>query len=85
MSVKARMKVDSILVCATHRFVKMSAVCSSDRESPNYSFSQATPQASLEMTITNPGAFAQFELGKEYDLVFSPAHLPAKAPLELKD
>ena len=72
MSVQARMKVDSITDFGAHRQVKMSAVTTGDKDSPNYSYSKYTPQAELSMTITNPDAFNQFEAGKAYDLVFSP-------------
>lgn len=48
------------------------AVYSEDKNSENYSFSIATPSLSLNMTITNPGAFGKLEQGKEYYLDFIP-------------
>ena len=79
MAVQARMKVDFVTDFGTHRQVKMSAVTTGDKTSPNYSFSKYTPQADLSMTITNPDAFNQFEVGKTYDLVFSPVEENADA------
>ena len=53
--------------------VQMSPVYSDDPSSENYSFSQATPGGSIEMSITNPDAFGAFELGGEYLIEFTPA------------
>ncbi len=39
----------------------------------NKPWSQATPQGKIEMSITNPDAVDQFELGKSYFVDFSPA------------
>ena len=39
----------------------------------NESWSKATPNGSLSMTITNPDALSQFVPGKEYFLDFTPA------------
>lgn len=38
----------------------------------NESWSKWTPSGSLHMTVTNPSAIAQFELGKAYFLDFTP-------------
>lgn len=70
MSVIARLKVDKVSGEGNYRSVTMSAVYDSDPASPNYSFSQATPSASLTMSITNPAAFEQFVEGKLYDVAF---------------
>jgi hypothetical protein len=51
-------------------------VYSADKESPNYTYSQATPQASMRLVITNPEAFEQFEPLKIYDVVFTPHEEP---------
>jgi hypothetical protein len=53
--------------------IRLSAVYSNDKNSPNYSFSEATPYADFTMSISNPGAFGFFVEGKEYDLTFTPA------------
>ncbi len=78
MSVKARMIVQSILDLGTQKNVKMTAVTTGDSSSPNYSFSKYTPSATLEISITNPGAYNQFEVGKSYDLTFEPTPVEEK-------
>lgn len=55
-----------------NRNVQLSAVYSSDPSSPNYSYSQASPSASLTIYISNPDAYEQFEVNKQYDLTFTP-------------
>lgn len=50
--------------------VVLHPVYSSDPESPNYSFSQATPSGQIQMNISNPEAFGFFKLHEEYDIVF---------------
>lgn len=50
---------------------KFRAVYSNNPEHENKLFWDATPSASLEMTITNPGGQV-FELGHEYYLDFTP-------------
>lgn len=49
--------------------ITATAVYSPDPESPNYSYSQATPWAELKMSISNPEAFGFFVEGKEIDIV----------------
>lgn len=71
MSVQARMICSNINDFGGHREVFFNAVYSADKASPNYSFSEATPQASLRMVITNRAAFEQFKPGRSYDLVFT--------------
>jgi len=39
----------------------------------NESWSKYTPSGKLEMSVTNPGAIEQFEIGKAYYLDFTPA------------
>lgn len=51
----------------------MAPVYGSDAKPANKDWSKYTPQGELKMTITNPGAIEQFELGKEYYLDFTPA------------
>ena len=50
--------------------VTLSAVYSSDPESENWSYSQATPSANLTMFINNHAAFGFFKEGKQYKLTF---------------
>lgn len=71
MSVKARMVCSNINDFGSCREVFLNAVYSSDKDSPNYSFSQATPQATVRLVITNPAAFEQFKPLATYDLVFT--------------
>lgn len=52
--------------------ISFMAVYSSDPTSENYSWSKATPCASLSMTIDNPGAWGRFKEGQEYFLDFTP-------------
>jgi hypothetical protein len=54
-------------------YVTLGAVYSSDPNSENYSYSQATPNASLTMGISNAEAFDFFEEGSEYVLTFEKA------------
>lgn len=71
--VTAKFKVQNVNDYGTYRQVFLNPVYSSDPASPNYSWSQATPSGKLEMTITNPGAFEQFGVGKEFLMTFQEA------------
>ena len=73
MSVRAKFKVDQITQTQTGRTILMSPVYSNDEKSENKQFWQWTPSGKIEMAITNPSAFNQFELGKEYYIDFSAA------------
>lgn len=42
-------------------------------------FQKATPWGEFEMQVDNPAAVAQFELGKQYYIDFTPADVPAAA------
>lgn len=79
MAVKARMRVigrgeknwsDGKKLDAIE--VKLQAVYSDDKGSPNYSFSQATPSGEISLMITNPAAFEQFAIGQTFDIDFTP-------------
>lgn len=52
------------------QIVKFGASYAPDPNHPNYEFWQATPTASLEMTINNPGAFGVFQRGQQVLLTF---------------
>lgn len=69
--VTAKFKVHQVNDFGSYRQVHLAPVYSSDKASPNYSWSQATPSGKLEMTITNPAAFLQFAVGKTFDMTFS--------------
>lgn len=68
--VVARLRCTHIIDHGSFREVFFEAAYSEDKTSPNYSFSQATPQASLRMVITNPDAFNYFEPKKLYNTSF---------------
>jgi len=50
----------------TSEEVSMAAVYSSDPNSENKKWADATPNAQLSMTITNPAAFGRFTTGHEF-------------------
>ena len=58
-------------VIAAEKIV-LRAVYSSDKASPNYSYSEATPQASVELLITNKDVWGAFKPGHSYDAAFAP-------------
>lgn len=71
MTVVAKFKVASVAETSSdHRNVTMAAVYSSDPAHENYSWSKWTPSGSINMSITNPEAFNQFEAGAEYMVTF---------------
>lgn len=53
--------------------VTMQAVYGEGEGDPNREWSKWTPTGQLEMSITNPDAFMQFEIGKSYYLDITPA------------
>lgn len=61
------------------REVFLHPVYDGDPASPNHSFSKATPQGKIQLLITNPEAFSQFEPLATYDLVFTKQADPPKA------
>lgn len=69
--VTAKFKVSNVNDYGAYRQVFLQPVYSSDKASPNYSWSQATPSGKLEMTITNPDAFEQFRVGKTFLMTFA--------------
>jgi len=69
--VKARMRCTSVTDFGNCKNVRLDAVYSDDPNDPNYTFSQASPSGSFELSISNPAAFAAFEPGKTYDIDIS--------------
>lgn len=74
MSVRAKFTLDSI---TKHRWgtttvLKFQAVCA-DEVPENQRYHKYTPSGSLEISVDNPAAVEQFELGKSYYLDFTPA------------
>jgi hypothetical protein len=68
--VTAKFKVSNVNDYGNYRQVFLLPVYSSNKSSPNYSWSQATPSGKMEMTITNPGAYEQFAVGKTFLMKF---------------
>jgi hypothetical protein len=64
MSIQARLECNSVTDFGNYRIVVLNPVYSSDPESPNYSYSKATPSGELKLTITNPKAFSQIVSGR---------------------
>jgi hypothetical protein len=87
MNVVAKMKCTEVAKSgdAKHPFVRiqLGAVCSQDPESENRSFANATPTASMQMSI-DPGrpAAVAFEVGAEYLVTLSPVGVPARTYLK---
>ena len=75
MSVRAKMRVTEVRPYpsaeSSDRYVSLMAVYSTDPTEVNHSWSKATPCGQVMLTITNPGAYDQFELGKEYFIDFT--------------
>jgi hypothetical protein len=71
MSVRAKFKVDQINPGEGYTHVVLRAVTDGSEE--NKTFWKYTPSGVIDMSITNPDAVNQFELGKEYYVDFTPA------------
>lgn len=78
-TIRAKVRVDSVEQDGgvsdkpkTYERISGMAVYSEDKQSENYSFSQATPHLSFQMTINNPAAFDKLVAGREYYLDFIP-------------
>ena len=73
MSVRAKFTVQSITSHAygDAKTIKLYAVCA-DEVPENQRFARYTPNGALEITVDNPSASGQFELGKSYYLDFTP-------------
>lgn len=69
MTVIARFYVHSVeeFAGSTASNVRMGAVC---RGAHNAEWSSATPAGSIQMSIRNDAATAQFQQGKEYEVTF---------------
>ena len=89
MTIKARLYVSAVTAVGSPTYrevtgvksaerVELQAIYSDDKNSPNYSYSQATPQAKIELLITNPDAWDAFLPGHSYDVTFE-ATKPAAA------
>lgn len=65
MSVRAKLKVQSITLMENAREVRLSPVTGADGKGCE-SWSKWTPSGSVVLNITNPEAFQQFEVGGTY-------------------
>ena len=77
MSVRAKFRccgINHVHTGGTNSVAAISRVPVWEQEGVNKQWSHATPQGKIEMTITNPDAVEQFELGKEYFVDFTPAN-----------
>ena len=70
---RAKVKVDSITKTQYSEKLKLSAVYSGDKNSEDNTFSEATPDASFEMSITNKALHGQFKPGETFYVDFTPA------------
>jgi hypothetical protein len=83
MSVKAKFKCTGITAQTNNegqtegKSITLNAVVAYNadggRNDENETWSKYTPSGTLNMYISNPGAFEQFEVGKEYYLTFEQA------------
>lgn len=73
--VRSKMRCNAILPSfGGDAVVELHAVYSTDPESPNKAFTDATPSASVRMQIAaGKPALDQFVIGKEYFVDFTPA------------
>lgn len=70
MIIKAKVNVGVVHKTTYSENVEMAPVYSSDKEDPNFSYSQATPSGKIELCITNEGAHGFFKPGKKYLVTF---------------
>jgi hypothetical protein len=57
----------------TSKQVSLSAIYAPDANGEDAGFTKATPWGEIKMSIDNPAAAVQFEIGKNYYVDFSPA------------
>jgi hypothetical protein len=84
---RAKMKVDSVLVHEGGETLKMSAVCKpggypADGLDEDNSFAKFSPSASLELWIANPALRNKFQPGEKFYLDFSAEVKPAETKAE---
>jgi len=65
MSIVAKMRIHNINQTDYAEELSATAVYDDNPESPNHSWSMHTPNGSLSLTISNPGARGHFKLGQE--------------------
>ena len=73
MSVRGKFKLTEVTELEwnrTARKLHLHAVCNDGTEE-NEKFHRATPGGSISITVDNPAALSQFEIGKEYYVDFT--------------
>jgi len=74
MAVRGKFKLNEVThveYSADARKLRFGAVCNNNTEE-NAKFHKYTPSGEINMTVDNPEASKQYELGKEYYVDFSP-------------
>jgi hypothetical protein len=71
--VRAKFRVTSIEDFGMSKQVKMVVAYDPTANGENANFTKATPSGELKMTIDNPAAAIQFEVGKHYYADFTEA------------
>lgn len=81
MAVRAKFRCSSIEDFGYNKRVSLQAVYegSLGENEENKRFTKATPWGELKMTVDNPAAAIQFEIGKEYYLDFT--EVPQPVPM----
>lgn len=67
------MQVESVKKTSYAEELQLHAVYSGDKNSEDNSYSEATPSASLTMSITNKALHGQFAPGDKFYVDFTPA------------
>lgn len=77
MTVMAKFRVEKVIIFRGQiREVFLNPVNGSSANPDNASWSKYTPSGTLNMLITNPDVYNQFEPGNEFFLTFSPTEVP---------
>lgn len=73
MSVRAKFQCNSISKSPDNSTAVVNLMAVTTGSVENESWSKYTPSGQLQMVISNPAAFEQFEQGKEYFIDITPA------------
>ena len=75
-AMRAKFQIESVTRYATSEVLKLKAVCANgypaDGSDENNTFAKFTPNASLDMMVTNPELRGKFEPGQTYYVDFTP-------------
>lgn len=69
---RAKFQIQSVTLNGYSEVVKFSAVYGGSTNAEDNSFSEATPSASCEMTISNKALHGQFKPGQKFYVDFTP-------------